>query len=45
MTKQANKLIGTDSSIVVTRGERVGEVEEGKGGPMHGDGRRLDFGW
>ena len=42
--KQTDKtLIGTDSTMVVIRGEGVREVEEGVGG-INGDRRRLDFG-
>ena len=44
--KQGEKiLIGTDNSMVRTRGKGgVGEVEEDKGG-IDGEGRRPDLGW
>ena len=45
-TKQkANKLIGIDNSLVVTRGKGRGENKGGEGGHIYGDGRRLDLGW
>lgn len=41
MNKQ--KLIDTDNSLVVTRGnENCGDR---KGGQIHGDGMRFHFGW
>ena len=44
--RKTNKqtLIGTDNSMVVTRGRRSGEGVKGKWDQIHGD-RRLDFGW
>ena len=46
MDEQANKqkLIGTENSMVVTRGEGWGVVQ-GKRGQMYGEERRFDFGW
>lgn len=36
----------TDNRMVVTRGKRGGgKTKESKGGQIHGDGERLDFGW
>lgn len=37
-----NKLVDTDSRLVVTGGEGVGEGKLGKGGHIHGDGRKSD---
>lgn len=31
---ESHKLMDADNSVVVTRGEGVGQVEEGKGGQM-----------
>ena len=46
-TKQdKQKLRDTDYVMMVTRGKGGWkEVEEGKGGRIYDDGRRLDFGW
>ena len=44
-TNKTKKLIDTDNSMVVTRGVVGGGVdEEGKGGQICGDGRRINFG-
>ena len=39
------KLINTDNSMVVTRGEGSQGAVKGKGGQMYGDGGWFDFGW
>lgn len=45
ITNRTNKLIDTDNSVVVIRGERRWrEDKEGKGHQLNGDGRKSDFG-
>ena len=41
--RNEQKLIDTENVMVVTRG-KGGQGVEGKGGQLHGDGRRCDFG-
>lgn len=46
MTNKPNKFIVTNNRMVVTRGEGAGgENEEGKRGPIYGDGMKLDYRW
>lgn len=39
------KLIDSDNSMMVVRGDECKGGDEGKGGQIYDDGRRLDFGW
>lgn len=46
LTNKTNKKSETQATVWGSLSERgEGQVEEGKGGQMHGDRRRLDFGW
>ena len=46
MNKQdKQRLIDTDNSVVVSKGNGGWKVAEDKGGQTWGDGRRLDLGW
>ena len=45
-SKQNKQFADTGNTVLVVRGDRRwGEQEEGEGGQIYADGRRLDFGW